>query len=432
MDKSKQLPAWGKAQLEAKVAKLNKRARKIGCPEMEVKIVREWNKKEMVPDISFEIDGSMRWSGRYIKMFEVELVGDPPKINGWEFIAALTHSPAGNIIRQTPLAIRQGLEIDKKYRNTASNCDHCQTNRKRHNTFVVRSIETGEVKQVGSSCLIDFLGHSNPEVYFHHDKMLGEIDDLMKLDWDQPPGDFKDFPINLKIYLWHVSQFILDEGFLSRSKAWAEGIEQYCCTADRAFENMFPPKIMPHDYKPKEITGEAKELTCKVIEWGKGLSTRDDKDDYLHNLSVCFANEAISHKELGLAASAVPAYRREIEKKVKDEAERKTTKPSEYFGEIKKRDDFILTLQMVRTWENNYGTTWFHKFVDPDGNVAIWYGSLPLELDDPVNGDIRSVRETETVKVKATVKGHEQYQGTKQTVITRVKGIEFVETLTHE
>jgi len=416
--KTYQLPVWGKTRLDRKVEKLNRRANKIGCPPMEVKVIREWQEKEMAPDF----DQTMVWTGRYIHMFELELVGEPPKINGWEFIAALTHTPAGNIIRRTPLAVEQELAPADKYRKAPSACDHCNTNRKRHNTFLVRSVETGEVKQIGSSCLVDFLGHRSPDVYLCHDKMLADIDDLMDGDWKTVPGDFKEFNIDVKSYLWHVCQFVLDEGFISRTKAYNEGLPW--CTSSLAINNMFPPTNTPKE-EIKAITEEAKELTEKVLAWGETLEERangPEGSEYHNNLAVCFVNGYISHKEMGLLASAPSAYQREVEAEVKRKSRPDVN--SQHFGEIKKREVFTLKLMSVRTWENDYGTTWFHRFLDENGNVAVWYGSLPLEYK--VGVGMKDVQIGDVVKVKATVKKHDEYKGIKQTVVNRCKVEEWL------
>ena len=416
-----EVPRWGLATLEKKVAKLNKRANKIGCPEMTVKVVREWDDKEMVPGVSYHIDGAMDWSGRYIKMFEVELEGDAPKINGWQFLAAITHMPAGNIIRQTPVAIEEEIPVDKKYRDAASDCDHCKTHRKRHNTFIVKSEETGETKQVGSSCLVDFLGHSSPDLYLYHAKMLDEVEELFESGFAGGVDDFKQLDVSLSRYLQHVSQFILEDGFTSRGAAYEN--PELAATADLASYNMNPPSNLAKG-SIKTVSDQAKELAKKTVAWGQKLSEQDNKNDYIHNLSVIFKSDNVSYKELGLAASAVYAYQKEITKEIKKELE-KPVIPSEFFGEPKKREDFTLTLVSTKDWDSDYGTTFFHSFMDASGNVAVWFGSTPLLVVDE-KGNNCYIEDGEKVRVKATVKEHSEYNDVKQTVLTRVKGLELI------
>ena len=51
-----------------------------------------------------------------------------------------------------------GVELDG-WRPEVSECDHCGTTRRRSATYLVEH-EDGSRKQVGSSCMADFLGAS--------------------------------------------------------------------------------------------------------------------------------------------------------------------------------------------------------------------------------------------------------------------------------
>src|SRR5258708_25065837 len=80
--------------------------------------------------------------------------GIAPKIAGWSFIATLSWD--GEI-----LVTRTGPGFDGRIDACsvrAGECDHCHTIRQRYDTYLVER-ETGERKQVGSSCIKDFLGH---------------------------------------------------------------------------------------------------------------------------------------------------------------------------------------------------------------------------------------------------------------------------------
>ena len=45
----------------------------------------------------------------------------------------------------------------------AAICEHCGLRRRRTRTYVVVHTDSGEVRQVGSGCLRDFLGGPDPE-----------------------------------------------------------------------------------------------------------------------------------------------------------------------------------------------------------------------------------------------------------------------------
>lgn len=104
---------------------------------------------------------------------------------------------------------------------------------------------------------------------------------------------------------------------------------------------------------------------------------------------------------------------------------------SEWVAEPKKRLD--LTLTLVNDYEyvgQSYsyyddGTRHIYTFRDEDGNCIVWKTSNPLGMwqegeegrDEWVYADEMG----DVVKMRATVKEHSEYKGTKQTVITRPK-----------
>lgn len=97
---------------------------------------------------------------------------------------------------------------------------------------------------------------------------------------------------------------------------------------------------------------------------------------------------------------------------------------SEYVGEVGKRMKNIkLTFKGSRTWETHftyYGETqYLHKFEDENGNALVWKTSNPL--DKIVDDKYVRINEDEEITVAATVKEHSEYDGIKQTVLTRVK-----------
>ena len=118
---------------------------------------------------------------------------------------------------------------------------------------------------------------------------------------------------------------------------------------------------------------------------------------------------------MGIAVSMVRAYQRSMEK---ERADRKAAdrKPSEHVGEIGVRREFTLTCHRIFETEGNYGVTGIHKMTDPDGNELTWFAS----------GGTQWMEEGRTYRAKATVKKHDEYRGTKQTIVNRLKTIEEI------
>ena len=96
-----------------------------------------------------------------------------------------------------------------------------------------------------------------------------------------------------------------------------------------------------------------------------------------------------------------------------ERAKRIEVEKSEYFGEIGKRykDYEILYVNQIATWETQYGITHVYKIVLANGNVLIWKSSSCLYLEDGESFD----------KITFTVKNHNEYNGQKQTEVTRCK-----------
>ena len=90
------------------------------------------------------------------------------------------------------------------------------------------------------------------------------------------------------------------------------------------------------------------------------------------------------------------------------EEEKAKEQQSEYVGNVGDRITVqIADFKIVTSWETGFGLTKIFKIVDTDGNVYTWKTS----------GGIADGTET----IIGTVKAHNEYRGTKQTELTRVR-----------
>jgi len=83
---------------------------------------------------------------------------------------------------------------------------------------------------------------------------------------------------------------------------------------------------------------------------------------------------------------------------------------SKHIGTVGERREFELTVNKVFSFESQFGYTYINICKDADGNVVVYKGSNRFE-------------EGETVRVKATVKSHEERDGVAQTLIARPKAM---------
>lgn len=162
------IPTQRVEELTARIAKLNKRAIKLGTPAIDLIVTDNTSFN------TIKVGGAMalRMGTEYgYETTEVLIKGETPKLNGWEFLSVVLHRPAGNeFVNATgDVDLSEFIFTDKK-------CDHCNINRPRNATFLVKH-EDGTIKQVGSSCLEAYTGVKSPQA---HAKQLENIFDMFK------------------------------------------------------------------------------------------------------------------------------------------------------------------------------------------------------------------------------------------------------------
>jgi superfamily I DNA/RNA helicase len=143
-------------EIERIVARLAKRAAALGVPDPEVKIVREWPAKPGAP----------------AEHLLVSVQGAPNVLRGWTFLGAIRHKDGVNVIHPLP-----GAQFPESYHFASAKCDHCNKIRERKSTFIVRH-ENGELKQVGSRCVEEFVGH-NPAGHLWFAETLFKLEDTL-------------------------------------------------------------------------------------------------------------------------------------------------------------------------------------------------------------------------------------------------------------
>lgn len=398
------IPAANIGRLREEIEKMNRRARKLGKPVIELS------------EIGYE-DHKNKETGEIKRTYQVQVAGELPGISGWRLVAVLNHDAAKeNVVKVLP-----GETLPESYRTADAWCDHCKTNRYRTDTFVLGN-EISELKQVGRNCLADFLREGDAENiatywerYIHVLDMCEEAEDY---GWRGCRGSaMYDLDEFLRATLICTRAF----GWCSAAKAKDEGL---CATADDALSLASGSatkelKKAVHDWQEKNQWSEKDSAYIQaVITWAKALG---GENDYLYNLGVIARANYITVKTYRLAASMIIAYEKANEKEAK---QREAATVSNHFGTVRKRDTFTLKLEKVIQFTGEYGTTHLHIFHDVAGNRAIWFGSNQigkLVAHEDRGAEFIAPEYGETIKVKATVKAHEERNGVAQTILTRCK-----------
>lgn len=387
-----EIPATNFSTLQAKIEKLNRKATRLGTQAIIFKVLDTIVRPTTNDDLSIPYD-------RTYKVVEVE--GVAPKVDGWEFVAKVEPHEGGNIVKALPNAGDLPLSL----RTTDMTCDHCGINRYRNDIFVLR--KDGEYKQVGRNCLADFLGGQSPETIAKRaeiDWLLFEgIDDEKEgRDWFGPrPREHVDTVLFVSV----VEALARTYGFVKRSDYAGTP------TANEAWD--FLTWKEKNDQLTKDgfkVEQRDVSLASTAVAWAK--MQIHSNNDFLYNIARIASNETLDQRAIGYAAAIIPAFYR-----AQEQEEKKSTEPkheSTHLGAVGQKMTFPnLTVKKVLHFDGMYGVTHMVSMRDQLGNVIIWKTSTWQDW----------MEEGSVVTLKATVKEHNDYKGTKQTVITRASAL---------
>ena len=112
---------------------------------------------------------------------KVALSGTPMLYGDWAVLAhiALAELGFGYCGVREPAHDANGAELDLDAR-PAGRCDHCgNIERWRHKTFLLRNQNTGEILQVGNSCIPDVTGYTGPRKWISAHLLAEDIDQII-------------------------------------------------------------------------------------------------------------------------------------------------------------------------------------------------------------------------------------------------------------
>jgi hypothetical protein len=269
--------------------------------------------------------------------------------------------------------------------------------------FIVRDAKTGQQLQVGRTCLRDFIGIDNPEaaissifsVLKQYRDEMGEYEGYHNI-WSIPVHDLLSLSsVMIKLFGWKGKKNT-DYGDFSTSNRV------------KSFLDKKPVDDEDRAYLAKirnALTDEDKETATKTIEWIRNYNGKIT--DYMHNLMLFMKDDIITNgSHIGFIVSAVYAYQRQFEQKEQSKAD-----VSRHVGTVKERINGLkVTLISQREIETSFGISTLVKFVTEEGNKLSWFTS-----------SCTGKQIGEKLIIDATIKGHSEYNGVKETKVTRVK-----------
>lgn len=368
------IPVFKEEEFLGKINKLNRKATKHHWTPIRAIKINEYAKERKEYAIQYHV-------------YEV-MAPEIMKIEGWDIVACIDHSLGRNLVYVFNEEERPDL-FEK-----GASCEHCGLDRIRYSTYILRH-ESGVEKQVGSTCLQDFLGHDPAIILWatqFYEDMVG-ADEFEEEEFLQS----KNKSFRLSYFLDVTSQVILNQGFTSKAQENANFGKVATATVVKEILEQKRPMIT--------ISDEAKEMSQKALMWIRNYTVTNKSSDFLTNLYAVCGTDALLPRHVGVAAALIPAYKRE------NTPIRLAT--GDFVGKIGERiQDIKLKVTKRITFESGF-MSWvdMHILEDGDGHLFKWSTSSN-RLD-----------EGKTYSVTGTIKSHEEYKGVKQTVLTRCKVI---------
>lgn len=411
-----EIPEWNVETLHKEIAKLNKRAAKLGAAPLE--LVEHGTREILHPKAQEQVDLGVNILPYEelprITLHLFQIKGVAPKLAGWEFIGRLDHVtlPGEVIVNAVP-----GETVPEHFFKAEPVCGHCKKKRYRNDTFIMRH-EDGPFIQVGRQCLKDFLGHDPSGIARYLTsiwKLLGSFGDEEDERWHGGYGNHLWWTYPHEKVLSITTAFIRSFGWVPRSTACPE--EGRPATADEVAYFM-SPSFSTQERKDKEKLAEKVRWDAEkdgadakgAMEW---LKEQDANNEYMANLHTISRAEGVPVKLFGYWCSLVATYQRAQERLRVKMAQRKT---NEWFGNVKDRVEINVRVIGISYHDGAYGTVAIHRMLDDAGRTVVWFANTRSGMS-----------EGHRYHIKGTIKKHDEFQDWKQTVLTRVKMLEELE-----
>lgn len=329
-------------------------------------------------------------------------VGDMPRTNGWAFVARLEHTEAGNLVVCAP-----GEVSAEAWRTSSAHCDHCDTARRRKDTFMLRG-PNGESKQIGRNCLADFLMVDATQLVAQAD-LLKQVGTESDPDYEGGWGGSAYSQPTTDTFLACVTVSVELKGFRKVNSEGGSTRGHAMFLTGPKPNDTFEQRAAREDWMAGRPTEAHIERAKMMRAWGAALTADETRgSDYLWNLHLaCKLVACDLTRSAGILASLPAAYDRAMG----IEHEKKAPRPeSKHVGTVGKREKFEVTFTHRGSYQNDYGGGIICNFKDAADNELVWFTSGAC----PGSEDLQK-----TMTLTGTVKKHGDRKGQAQTVVSR-------------
>jgi hypothetical protein len=395
------LPAFRYEQLVAALAKLGKKAVKLGCKAPVASIVRSYtvdvSEDKKFPEL-------VEWNEVKVDYEVIRKAGD------YVFIAKVEHADEVNgVPRNKVSGINLSNEHAARFVTSPIVCSHCGINRKRNAGYVVQSCND-ETVMVGSSCLEVFLG-VDPAAAVAGLEFNAAISEIGNGD-DWGYGSAAPRVMPLDEFAAATISLVSMNGFVNAAAAeYGNAIKTGNDVITLLLNN--DPKLA--EWRAKHAPTEEHKAAAAVAV--KSLSDRilpayvnapASLEAFDFKVGISLSKGYVGVKDAQLVAAAIYYESGKIAK-----SKVKATVRNEWLPGVKEGDkvEVMATVSMVKEVTSSFGVSRLIKLVTADGFPLTTFSSGAGEF---VTGS--------TVKVKGTVKRLESSDRFgKATLLTRVK-----------
>lgn len=324
-------------------------------------------------------------------------VGELPHVGGWVFVAKLEHLKEGNVITRGPDERESDLT---SWRTLPALCTHCNTKRRRSETFLLRS-PSGELRQIARNCLADFVCGDASRL-LRAAELVAELGDCMG---EERWGSYR-WGVAPVAFIACAVSAIEAEGYRkSNEEGSTAGLAEFIA-GDRprnAHDAEHWTQLQPTD----EHVARAE----AAVAWIAVAYRAPGSSEYLWNLRIAVGEPDVG-KHAGLLASAVVAHERHLGREVTSKLARAQSGVASGYaapvGEVFQGEAVLLRRAVI---ESPFGSKSICTFRSLSTNhELVWFatGRAPTEIG-------------ERFTLKGRVKKHESYRGVTQTVLQRVR-----------
>lgn len=349
------------------------------------KLAKRGQEKGLSGGYSCRIEYRSEVIDKVTQQFPVLVIeGEPVKYNGFEFIA-VAEVKEGQVLTRS---VSEGASV-KPSEVQIGYCAHCQTNRNRSQYLFVKN-EAGEIKQVGSSCVKDYLGWTfNPSYIVTEEKFQEEFGSR----FSGPSG----------IDTLSVATIAIK---ISKDDRYS-----YIGVKETVRDYFFSP------HKKLEINQRIGATTESDIAEGKAIiefaKSFEGDSSYAENLRAVASLEFQDYSTIGIFVSAIRVKEKQVAK------ETAKTYLATQFAPTGDKVEIPVKVLSKSDFETQYGWSTLWTFESGDYRFK-WFDSgytFNAQVDDEFT-------------IKATIKGSDDYKGSFSTMLTRVKKVEAKQLIT--